>query len=320
MKPEQLDTLPQTQIEAVRHFSDAQTCHDFLVEMRWPEGVRCAHCESDKVGKLSVSANGKRRVWNCKACKKQFTAKVGTIFEDSPLGLDKWLPAVWLILNAKNGVSSCELARSLGVTQKTAWHMGHRIRLAMKNGSLDRLSGEIEADETWIGGLSRNMHKNRRKKAIKGTGGAGKVAIHALLERGADQTSRVRGNVVPDVQAATLVPILKAGIEPGATLYTDTAATYRWLRDTPFVHEMIDHAEGYVAGRVHTNGIENFWSLLKRTLRGTYVAVAPKHLFRYLDEQAMRFNERAGNDASRFVAAMQQISGRRLTYAKLIAE
>jgi transposase-like protein len=316
------DSLPQTQLEAVNLFADAAVAHDFLVAMRWPGGVRCAHCDSANIGKLSVTANGKRRVWNCKACKKQFTAKVGTIFEDSPLGLEKWLPAVWLIVNAKNGVSSCELARALGVTQKTAWHVGHRIREAMKAGGFGKLAGEIESDETWVGGLAKNMHADKRKRAIKGTGGTGKAIVHGLLERGDKKAkvSRVRAGVVPNVQQATLLPRINANLESGSHLYTDTAAAYWRLPDTEFIHQMVDHAKQYVAGRCHTNGLENFWMLLKRTIKGTYVHCAPVHLFRYLDEQSTRFNERDTDDAGRFVETMQRVSGRRLTWDRLTAQ
>lgn len=311
-----LDDLPKTQIEAIRYFADADKCHDFLVEMRWPNGVTCPHCESLNVGNVS---SGTRKVWNCRNCKKQFSAKVKTIFEASPLGLDKWLPAVWLITNAKNGVSSCELARALGITQKSAWHMGHRIRMAMKAGNFEKLSGEVESDESYIGGKSINMHAVRRKQAIgHRRGGAGKAVIHALLERGNDgKVSRVHAAVVPNAQKSTLKPILTASIESGSTLYTDTALPYLKMDADQFVHQMVDHAEKYVEGRCHTNSLENFWSLLKRTLKGTYVSVDPIHLERYLDEQVTRFNERKCDDRTRFFSTMQRVAKRRLTYKKL---
>src|ERR1017187_4843354 len=169
--------VPETLMGAIRHFGNMDTCHKFMVGMRWPDGVRCPRCHHKDIGDLVKS----RRVWNCKGCKKQFSVKVGTIFEDSPLGLDKWLPATWMIVNAKNGISSCELARSLGVTQKTAWFMLHRIRLSMQDGSIEQMSGRVEADETFIGGKARNMHKNKRGKVSTGT--VGKVAVMGLLER-----------------------------------------------------------------------------------------------------------------------------------------
>jgi transposase-like protein len=320
--------LPATQLEAIRYFSSDERCHDFLVSMRWPEAVRCVHCTSANVGKLVVSAVKSRskknpdatitrRLWNCKACKKQFTTKTGTIFEDSPLGLDKWLPAVWLLCNAKNGISSCELARALGITQKSAWHMGHRIRTAMRAGGFDKFSGEIEADETFIGGKAINMHAARRRTLPnKGVGGMGKTVVHGMLERSVDGTSRVQATVIPNTQKATIKPILDNAIEVGSTLYSDTAMQYLKL-DSDLMHEMVDHAIEYVRGKVHTNGMENFWSLLKRSLKGTYVSVDPVHLFRYIDEQVARFNERKGCDQDRFIATMQRVAGKYLSYAQL---
>jgi transposase-like protein len=312
-----LDNLPKSLIEATRYFSSAQRCHDFLIAMRWPDGVRCAHCGSDQVGKLVVS--GTRRLWNCKACHKQFTAKVGTIFEDSPLGLDKWLPAVWLVVNAKNGISSCELARALNISQKSAWHMGHRIRLAMHNGIFN-LCGEVEADESFIGGKAKFMHRARRleKKKMRNMFTMNPVA--GLLERGGDERpSRVKVCLVPSTRKTMLVPNVLRNVKPGSFLYTDALNSYGGLHHA-YMHEVIDHAISYARGKVHTNGLENFWSLLKRTLKGTYVSVSPFHLDRYLDEQSTRFNEREDNDSGRFVSAMKRVSGRRLTYAKLVGK
>ncbi len=303
--------LPQTQLEAVRYFADEEKAHSFLVEMRWPEGVTCPHCESKNVGNMST---GKRKVWNCKNCKKQFSAKVKTIFEDSPLPLSTWLPAVWMIVNAKNGVSSCELSRSLGITQKSAWHMGHRIRAAMHNGNFT-LSGEVEADETFIGGRSRNMHVE--KKAKEGYRHRAKTFVMGLIERSSEnKNSRVKLRVVKTTRRAELMPHVLKNVQPGSAVFTDALMSYRGL-DLAYDHAVIDHAVAYAQGNVHTNSIENFWSLLKRTLGGTYVCPAPFHLFRYLDEQATRFNERKTNDQGRFVNSMQRVSNRRLTYRKL---
>jgi transposase-like protein len=311
-----LEELPQSLLEATRYFADEEKCHEFLVAMRWPDGVRCAHCKSENVGKLVIS--GKRRLWNCKGCKKQFTAKVGTIFQDSPLGLDKWLPAIWMVVNAKNGVSSCELARALDIAQKSAWHMGHRIRLAMHEGIFN-LCGEVEADETWVGGKARFMHikkllASKRKRA----GAAGLTPVAGLLERSTGgRKSRVKVKVVPNIRQTSLLPNVLNNVTPGSKVFTDSLLSYRTLK-SGFDHEVIDHMIEYARGKVHTNGMENFWSLLKRTLKGTYVSVSPFHLKRYLDEQARRFNEREDNDAGRFVKAMKGVSGRHLTYAKLI--
>jgi transposase-like protein len=310
-----LADIPQTQLEAIRYFADADKCHDFLVTMRWPDGVRCAHCQSDQIGKLVVS--GTRRLWNCKACKKQFTAKVGTIFQDSPLSLDKWLPAVWMIVNAKNGVSSCELSRSLGITQKSAWHLGHRIRTAMKAGSFEKFSGEIEADETYVGGKSINMHPDKRASQNRQRGVKTMTPVAGLLERTTEgSASRVKVKVVKATTKAVLVPNVLTTVKHGSSIFTDAFRSYQGLHHA-YTHEVIDHAVAYVRGNVHTNGLENFWSLLKRTLKGTYVSVDPVHLDRYLDEQASRFNERSENDSGRFVNAMRRVSNRRLTYRKL---
>jgi transposase-like protein len=315
--------IPQTQIEAIRFFADDAAAHAFLVEMRWPEGVACPHCASARVGNLSESVTvskrtGKkstRRVWNCKDCKQQFTVKVGTIFEDSPLSLTKWLPAVWMICNAKNGISSCELARSLGVTQKSAWFMLHRIREAMRDGEF-KMCGEVEADETFIGAKARNMHAHKWEK-FKSTNRAHQIAVAGLLERTSERkASRVKLKVVKNVKRAVVQPNVRENVAAGSEVFTDALLSYDGLSDA-YVHNVIDHAVAYVDGKIHTNGLENFWSLLKRTLKGTYVCPAPYHLARYLDEQATRFNERKDTDAGRFENTMNRVSGRRVTYKRL---
>jgi hypothetical protein len=306
---------PQTLIEAIRYFSDADVCHNFMVALRWPDGVvTCPNC-----GRTDVRYVSTRRLWECKEKhpKRQFSVKVGTIFEDSPIGLDKWLAAIWMIANAKNGVSSYELHRAIGVTQKTAWFMLHRIRLAMQSGDFRAMSGEIEVDETFIGGKARFMHKDKRAEKIKGTGGMGKTAVMGLLERhGPDGHSTVRVKVVPTRRRATLAPEVRANIHPGSEVFTDALKSYDDLK-ADFIHGVIDHAEKYVDGKIHTNGIENFWSLLKRALKGTYVSVEPFHLFRYLDEEAFRYNLRKTNDAGRFSNVAGAVVGKRLTYAEL---
>jgi transposase-like protein len=301
-----------TLLDAVRYFSDPDRCLNFMKVIRWPEGmVKCPTCGSEKVAFL---ANQRR--WQCSARhpKRQFSAKVGTIFEDSPLGLDKWLPVVWLLTNCKNGISSYEVARDVDVTQKTAWLMLQRVRLAMQSGSFwKNLEGEIEADESFIGGLARNMHKHKRAEKIKGHGPAGKAIVMGLLER---ETGEVRVKHVPNVHVGTLQGEVRENVEPGSTLYTDAYVAYQGSADE-YEHGFVDHAERYVNGRIHTNGLENFWSLLKRALKGTYVSVEPFHLFRYLDEQSFRYNNRKTVDGDRFVRVMKGVTGRRLTYKKL---
>jgi transposase-like protein len=299
---------PETLIEAVKHFSDLDICHQYMVRIKWPDGhIVCPKCGGDKIGEIKS-----RRVFQCKLkeCRKQFSTKVGTIFEDSPLGLDKWFVAVWCIVNAKNGISSYELGRALGVQQRSAWHMLHRIRLAMQAKGFARARGEIESDETFVGGKRANKHYD--KKGEPNTGFAGKAAVHGLLHRGGD----VRAAVVCDVTRRTLQGRVKAHVEPGSAVYTDAHPSYRGL-DADYIHKAIDHAISYVEGRVHTNGLENFWSLLKRGINGTYVAVAPVHLQRYLDEQVFRFNKRKGSDRTRFMEAMLSVCDKRLTWAEL---
>jgi transposase-like protein len=307
---------PRTLIEAIRHFADPDVALRTMVELRWPAGVCCPTC-----GRTDVRFIATRRLWECKERhpQKQFSAKVGTIFEDSPIDLGKWFAAVWMVANCKNGISSYEMHRALGVTQKTAWFMDHRIRLAMKTGSFLKMSGEVEADETFIGGLAKNMHRHVRERKIKGTGGSGKEAVLGIVERGTENTtSRIKASHVRNVRGKTLKPEVRANVEPGSTVYTDALKSYLGLGDA-YDHQTVDHAIEFVRDRVvHTNNVENFWSLLKRTLKGTYVSVDPVHLDRYLDEQAFRFNERADNDGARFRKVLSSVAGKRLTYEELI--
>ena len=304
---------PATFQEAIRFFADPHTALEFVARLRWPDGVTCPHCGSKDVTLLNT-----RRVWSCKSCRKQFSVKVGTIMEDSPIGLDKWLPCLWLVVNCKNGVSSYEIARALGVTQKTAWFMAHRVRLAMQVGSFDKMTGEVEIDETLIGGKARNMHASKRRKTITRNSPKDKSAVMGLLERhGGNGHSIVRLKTVPNVKRDTLCPIVMETIQAGATVFSDSLPAYDGLNSN-FAHGVVDHAERYVNGKIHTNGIENFWSLLKRTIKGTYVSVEPFHLFRYLDEQSFRFNNRKLTDGLRFALAAIGLFGKRLTYENLI--
>jgi len=304
------ENLPKTLLEAVRFFTDLDICTQFMAAVRWPDGVTCPHCTATR-----NSFNKARRYWQCKDCRKQFTIKTGSVMEDSPIGLDKWLPAIWMIVNAKNGVSSYEIHRALGITQKSAWFLLHRIRLAMQAKSFEKLCGHVEVDETFIGGRARFMHKHKREEKIKGTGGYGKVAVMGLLER----HGKVRVQVVENRRRRCLDGAVREHVEAGSNVYSDAFRSYSKLEDE-YVHKVIDHAEKYVDGNVHTNGIENFWSLLKRMLKGTYVSVEPFHLFRYLDEQAFRFNKRTGNDLYRFLEVVKALTGRRLTFEQLTGD
>ena len=298
--------------EAIIKFSNYENCHELMVQLRWPDGVvKCPHCGSEKVTFLA-----KARVWKCygKHPKPRFSLKTGTLFEDSPLGLDKWLPALWLVVNCKNGISSCELARDLGVTQKTAWFMAHRLRFALKDGGFGLLAGEVEADETFIGGKARNMHLSKRARRITGTGGKDKTAVMGMLERG----GKVHTTVIENRKKTLLQSEVRKHVEAGSALYTDSLPSYNGLAQD-YIHQVVDHAVAYVDGRVHTNGLENFWSLLKRGINGTYVSVEPFHLFRYLDEQSFRYNNRQdmNNDFGRFTLALSRITDKRLTYDHL---
>jgi transposase-like protein len=285
-----------------------------MIAVRWSDGkVRCPQCDSEKVTYLE-----KARVYRCYGNhpKQKFSLKIGTVFEDSPIPLEKWLPAVWLLVSCKNGISSYEIASALGITQKSAWFMMHRIRRAMQCGSFGKLGGgggEVEADETFIGGKARNMHLSKRQRRITGTGGKDKTAVMGILERGGE----VRTVVVGSRRRTVLQAEVKKHVEAGAALYTDALMSYEGLA-SDYAHQVVDHASQYVDGRVHTNGLENFWSLLKRGISGTYVSVEPFHLFRYLDEQTFRYNNRKDMDnADRFKLALSQIVGKRLTYAEV---
>jgi len=310
---------PKTLIEAVTYYSDEQLCRDVMVQVKWPSGkIVCPVCGCDQCKQMPTRPHYLR----CSeaGCRKQFSYKVGTIFEDSPLSLSVWFVAVWCIANAKNGISSCELARAVGVTQKSAWFMLHRIRTAMETGTFQKLSGTCETDETYIGGKAANMHAHKREKAIKGRGAVGKAIVHGVLERGnGKQDSRVRASVVGHDDGPTVLGRVRRHVRYGATVFSDAAGAYAELCLT-HLHQAIDHSREYVRGHIHTNGIENFWMLLKRTIGGTYTAVAPFHLDRYVAEQVFRFNLRKTTDAGRFAQVMLQVVGKRLTYRTLTAK
>jgi transposase-like protein len=299
---------PKTLQEAILYFADFENCKAFMVSLRWPDGVvKCPRCQSDKI--LWIE---KERVWKCygKHDHVKFSLKTGTIMEDSAISVDKWLAALWMVVNCKNGISSCESARHLGVTQKSAWFMNHRVRMALHSGSIEKASGHVEADETFIGGKARNMHIAERKRRITGTGGKDKTAVLGIVERG----GKVRTVVVDNRKKKTLQAEVRKHVEAGSALYTDFLLSYDGL-EGEYAHKVIDHAVAYVDGNVHTNTIENFWALLKRGISGTYVSVEPFHLFRYLDEQAYRYNNRKEmSDYDRFRLAASQIVGKRLTW------
>jgi transposase-like protein len=319
---------PKTLLEAITYFSDEQVCIDAVAEMRWPDGVKCPECWAKEPYYIKT-----QKRWKCRNCRIQFSVKRGSIFEDSAVPLTKWLPALWILVNSKNGVSSHELHRSLGVTQKTAWFMLQRLRLILKAFNLgtkfgSNNGGEVEVDESFVGGKLKNMHRSRANKlnSIRAvadsteyvTRYANKTAVIGILDR---ESRQVRAKVIPNVKRETLQNEILANVKFGSAVYTDQAVGYDNLKNR-YIHDTVNHADTYVKGRVHTNGLENFWSLMKRNLAGTYVAVEPFHLDRYLDEQMFRFNNRATkdnplNDSDRFLLALSQVSNRRLTYAEL---
>jgi hypothetical protein len=318
-----MEAAPQTLLEAVQYFASEENCVNYLASKRWPDGVVvCPTCGKPGAGFLKA-----QKRWQCsnRHPKRQFSIKVGTVMEDSPIGLDKWLPVMWLIANCRNGISSWEIHRDLGVTQKTAWFLLQRIRLAMQDDlSGGMLGGEVEVDETFIGGKARNMHKDRKIRAMNQNLESGnKTIVMGILERASEgKQKRVRTSIISDRKKKTMLPEVVAHVAKEAVVYSDEHGE-KWNIDGGFQMQIVRHLEQYVDGNVHTNGLENFWSLLKRGLGGTYVAVEPFHLIRYVDEQAFRFNNRRDadgevvNDAERFARLCKQILGKRLTYAQL---
>jgi transposase-like protein len=302
---------PKTLLEAINFFSVYENCRQFMIAIRWADGVvHCPYCDATKLTYLE-----KARVYRCYGShsKQKFSLKVGTIFEDSAIGLDKWLPAAWLISNCKNGISSYELARALGVTQKSAWHMLHRLREAMTD-TVAKIGGDnapVEIDETFVGGKVLNMHKKKRIES--NAKGGNKAIVFGMLERG----GRVKAHVIADRKRQQIEPAMSKAITAGAKIITDEFSTYQLATDA-YSREVVNHALEYVNGHVHTNGIENFWSLLKRGLRGTYISVEPFHLDAYVAEQVFRYNNRKdSDDFTRFATCIMGIQGKRLTYTAL---
>ena len=303
---------PATLLEAVQMFADPQVAHDYFLALRFPNGVACPR---HGCGSADVAPIKNRNAWRCRDCNRQFTAKVGTIFEDSPIPFSKWLPAMWMLSACRNGVSSCEIARAIGVCQKTAWFMLHRLRHAMKTQTFERLSGEIEIDETFVGPTRQSMRRRHVLTVPRKGGhgpGFGKTTVMGFRQRGGE----VRAFVVKDNRRNTLIPKVFEHVKPGATVYTDALGSYHTLGQS-FVHHVINHAESYVEGRVHTNGVESFWNVLKWSLR-TYIRPSVKHLDAYLDEEIYRFNERKNKDGPRFAKALKGADSRRLTWKALV--
>lgn len=296
-----------TLFQLMAAFPDEQTAIDHFTAIRWANGAYCPLCGSTRVYHFSDN-----RTHKCGDCRKRFSIKVGTIFEDTKIELRKWFMAIWLITSHKKGIASTSLAKDLGVTQKTAWFMLHRLRHAARTQSFNKpLDGEVEVDETYVGGKAANRHKGDPKNA---PGTAGKTAVIGALQRG--------GNVVATVSdrtdTATLDGFVRAVVDPSATVSTDEHSGYRHLGRT-FAHGVVRHSAGeYVQGDTHTNGIEGYWSLLKRQIVGIHHFVSPKHLNAYVAESAWRFNLRGFGEGERVNAFLAETNGR-LRYKELIA-
>lgn len=295
-------------IELIRHFDTEEKCAEYLAMKRWNGNPVCPKCGHD----VCYTLKGKTKRYKCSDCREQFSVRVGTIFEASPIKLQTWFLAIYLVTAHKKGISSLQLARDLNVTQKTAWFMLHRIRYAMGMEPAQQLDGTVEVDETYVGGKDRNRHASKRKE---GYGGKGKAAVLGMLDRDGDLIAKH----VPDTEKKTLLPILHAAIAKGSTVCTDEFPAYTSLRRV-YDHQTVKHsAEQYVRGAIHTNSIEGFWSLLKRGIVGIYHFTSEKHLQKYVDEFAYRYNSRTAHDSERFAEMVSTVQGR-LTYKTLTNE
>ena len=296
---------PTTLIEAVIYFSKEDICIQYMAKLRWPSGAICPTC-----GRTDVSYLEKQKRWQCKSAhsKRQFSAKSGTIFEDSAIGLDKWLPAVWAIVNSKNGISSYELGKAIGVTQKTAWFMAQRIRAAMEYDTTEKLTGTVEADETYVGGKSDLKHKYSNKQAVIG-----------VVEKKKD-TGKVRAFATKQADATVAVPFLRESVAPDSVIHTDESRIYNRVKRN-FDHQVVNHSElEYVRNGVSTNTIDGFWNLFKRSYKGTYTHLSAQHLNRYVQEHSCRYNTRTMNDGDRFEYVINGVIGKRLSYKSLICK
>ncbi len=298
------------------HFHDEDAARDFLEQKRWANGVVCPHCNETGAYKLTPKADSKKAVrkgvWKCKACRKQFTVTVGTIFEDSRIPLNKWLLAIHLLCSSKKGMSAHQLHRSLGITYKSAWFMCHRIRYGMTQEPLaSKLQGTVEVDETYIGGKAKNMHKSEREKKIQGCGTVNKAPVVTLVER----DGRVKSQYMEQVAGDNLKAALLECVEQQAKIMSDESPSYSFAQNEFACHESVNHKQGeYVRGNAHVNTCESVHALMKRGVIGVYHHWSKKHLHRYLSEFDFRFNARKITDAERTDRAIEGVKGKRLMY------
>lgn len=290
-------------------FPDDETAEAWFIESRWPGGIRCPYCDSDKINDNATHAT---MPFRCNSCKKRFSVKSKSIMHSSKLGYQKWAIAMYLVTTNLKGISSMKLHRDLGITQKAAWHMLHRIRAAYTDTN-DPFSGEVEVDETFMGGKEGNKHAKDKLRAGRGT--VGKTAVVGMKER---ESNKVHAEVVEATDKATLQGFVTDNTDEGAIVYTDDARAYLGM---PRRHATVKHSVGeYVRQQAHTNGMESFWSLLKRGFTGTYHQMSPKHLHRYIDEFEGRYNDRPLDTEAQMVNIVRGAEGKRLRYADLIAE